>query len=113
MTRVRKMPIVHITVPSGRRVDLEVGSGSSVMRAAVDASTEGIIGECGGAAMCGTCHVYVDASWLERLPSMSQNEDDILDFTASPRQANSRLGCQLRMTDDFDGLELTLPERQR
>lgn len=107
------MPIVHITVPSGRRVDLQVESGTSVMRAAVDASTEGIIGECGGAAMCGTCHVLVEESWVDCLPRMGQNEDDMLECTAAPRQGNSRLGCQLRMTEDLDGLELTLPERQR
>jgi 2Fe-2S ferredoxin len=107
------MPIVHITVPSGRRVQLEVKSGTSVMRAAVDAATEGIIGECGGAAMCGTCHVLVHEEWVDRLPLMSQNEDDMLECTAVPRQANSRLACQLRMTEEYDGLELTLPERQR
>lgn len=107
------MPIVHITIPGGRRVDLEVPTGTSVMRSAVDASTEGIIGECGGAAMCGTCHVLVAEPWVDRLPLMRQNEDDMLDSTAAPRQANSRLSCQLRMTEELNGLELTLPDRQR
>ncbi|TFZ02832.1 (2Fe-2S)-binding protein [Ramlibacter henchirensis] len=107
------MPIVHMTVPSGKRIELEVKTGTPIMRAAVDAGTEGIIGECGGAAMCGTCHVLVDEAWLDRLPLMSQNEDDMLECTAVPRQANSRLSCQLRMTEELEGLELTLPERQR
>jgi 2Fe-2S ferredoxin len=107
------MPIVQITTPSGRRIDLEVPNGSSIMRAAVDASTAGIIGECGGAAMCGTCHVLIAERWVDRLPLMSQNEDDMLDCTAAPRQASSRLACQLRMAPEFHELELTLPERQR
>jgi 2Fe-2S ferredoxin len=107
------MPIVHITEPSGQRIQLEVKIGTPIMRAAVDAGTAGIIGECGGAAMCGTCHVLVDEDWLDRLPLMRQNEDDMLECTAVPRQPNSRLSCQLSMTEKLEGLELTLPERQR
>src|SRR5262245_48589432 len=107
------MPTVHITLPSGGHVRLEVPAGTSIMRAALDAQTDGIIGECGGAAMCGTCHVLVDPAWLERLPPISRNEDDMLDGTAAPRQMNSRLGCQLKMVEEWDGLQLTLPERQR
>ncbi len=107
------MPTIHITQPDGTSVPLEVPLGSSVMRAAVDAQVTGIIGECGGAAMCGTCHVFVDEAWRDRLPPMSQNEDDLLDCTAAPRQANSRLGCQLRMTAELAGLALSLPDCQR
>jgi 2Fe-2S ferredoxin len=84
-----------------------------VMRSAVDLGVNGIIGECGGAAMCGTCHVLVDEQWLDRLPPMSQNEDELLDCTATPREWGSRLACQLRMTAELDGLALQLPERQR
>jgi 2Fe-2S ferredoxin len=90
-----------------------VAAGSTFMRAAVDAATDGIIGECGGAAMCGTCHVLVHPDWLSRLPPPSQNEDELLDCTAAARQPNSRLGCQLRVTDELDGLQLSLPDRQR
>lgn len=107
------MPIVNVALPAGTQVQLEVSAGSTFMRAAVDAATEGIIGECGGAAMCGTCHVMVHPDWLERLPAMSQNEDEMLDCTAAPRQPNSRLGCQLRITADLDGLALALPNRQQ
>jgi ferredoxin, 2Fe-2S len=107
------VPTIHITQPDGTSVPLEVPLGSSVMRAAVDAQVTGIIGECGGAAMCGTCHVFVDEAWRDRLPPMSQNEDDLLDCTAAPRQANSRLGCQLRMTAELAGLALSLPDCQR
>jgi 2Fe-2S ferredoxin len=107
------MPIVHVTLPSGKPTELKVEAGLIFMRAAVDAATDGIIGECGGAAMCGTCHVLVHPDWLSRLPVMSQNEDELLDCTAAERQPNSRLGCQLRITEELDGLQLTLPDRQR
>ncbi len=107
------MPVVHVTDSGERWVDLEVPNGSSVMRAAVDAGVAGIVGECGGAAMCGTCHVFIDPAWLERLPAMSRNEDELLDCTAAPRQSCSRLACQLRMTDALDGLVLRTPDRQR
>lgn len=107
------MPIVHVTLPDGRPTELQVDAGSTFMRAAVDAATDGIIGECGGAAMCGTCHVLVQPDWLSRLPAMSQNEDELLDCTAAVRQPNSRLGCQLRITEELDGLRLALPDRQR
>lgn len=107
------MPIIHITQADGTAVTLEVPLGSSVMQAAVDAQVNGIIGECGGAAMCGTCHVFVDDDWQDRLQPMSRNEDDLLDCTAAPRQANSRLGCQLRMTEELAGLRLVLPDCQR
>ncbi|HSW19066.1 MAG TPA: 2Fe-2S iron-sulfur cluster-binding protein [Ramlibacter sp.] len=107
------MPTLHITLPDGQPCELKAPAGVSIMRAAVDANTEGIIGECGGAAMCGTCHVLVDEAWLQRLPPMELNEDDMLDCTAEPRRPNSRLGCQVRLTDELDGLALTLPPRQR
>lgn len=107
------MPIVRVTLPSGQEIELEAVAGHTFMRTAVDAETEGIIGECGGAAMCGTCHVLVHPDWLSRLRPMSQNEDDMLDCTAAPRQPESRLGCQLRITAELDGLQLTLPDRQR
>lgn len=107
------MPMIHITQPDSQQVNVEVPIGTSVMRAAVDAAVCGIIGECGGAAMCGTCHVFVAPEWFHRLGPVRRNEDDLLDCTATPRQPNSRLGCQLRMTEEMAGLVLTLPERQR
>lgn len=107
------MVIVHVTLPDGTPTRLQVSPGSTFMRAAVDAALDGIIGECGGAAMCGTCHVRVHPDWLSRLPAMSQNEDELLDCTAAQRLPNSRLGCQLRITEELDGLQLLLPDRQR
>jgi 2Fe-2S ferredoxin len=107
------MPNVHLIQPDGREVDLEVPLGSSVMQAAVSAGVHGIVGECGGSAMCATCHVYVGAQWLDRLPPMQSNEAEMLECTASPRLATSRLSCQILMTPALDGIELQLPESQQ
>jgi 2Fe-2S ferredoxin len=80
------------------------------MRAAVTNDVPEIVAECGGAAACATCHVYVDPR--PGLPPRSAIEDDMLEMTAEPRQANSRLGCQIFMTADLDGIEVHLPETQ-
>jgi len=107
------MPIISITQNDGHEVSLDVPVGQSIMRAAVDSAISGIIGECGGAAMCGTCHVFVNSAEFAQLPEMHQNENELLDCTATPRRPNSRLSCQLRMTEKMTGLKLTLPERQQ
>ena len=62
---------------------------------------------CGGCASCGTCHVYVAEDWLDRLPAMASDEDTTLSFS-DWRQRNSRLSCQIRVTDDLDGLAVTV-----
>ena len=82
------------------------------MQAAIGHGVDGIVAECGGNCMCATCHVYVDADWLPRLPAMSEAEDALLDGTASERQPNSRLSCQISVTSALDGLLVNLPERQ-
>ncbi len=68
--------------------------------------------ECGGAASCATCHVYVDEAWLEKLAEPSDDEEDLL-YTAKGRQPNSRLSCQILLNDELDGLKLTLAEGAR
>jgi 2Fe-2S ferredoxin len=73
---------------------------------------EGILGECGGQAMCATCHVYVDAKDLENLPEMSDDEDAMLEDTASERKSNSRLSCQIDASDELDGIVVYLPDEQ-
>lgn len=104
-----KIVYVH---PSGKRDTLEGSDGLSVMQAATSRGLDGILAECGGNAMCATCHVYVDAGWIARLPPMSVEEDALLEGTASERRSNSRLGCQLRIGPELDGLIIHLPERQ-
>lgn len=102
--------ITYITGETERVVEVEPGT--SVMRAAVTNSISGIIGECGGQAMCATCHVYVQENSLDGLPEMSDDEDDMLDETVAERRDNSRLGCQLKAGDAFEELVVTVPATQ-
>lgn len=107
------MPVVTFVRADGKREDLEVPLGSSIMHAAVNAGIDGIVGECGGSAMCATCHVYVSSdSEGRKLPEISAVEEEMLNSTASERRPNSRLSCQLLMIEELDGLVLVLPESQ-
>ncbi len=105
------MPLTFIH-PDGRSETLETRTGESAMLAATRHGIAEIVGECGGNAMCATCHVYVDESWVDRLPAMSDDEDALIDGAAAARLATSRLSCQIKMTPDLDGLVLRLPDRQ-
>ncbi|HZU56457.1 MAG TPA: 2Fe-2S iron-sulfur cluster-binding protein [Actinocrinis sp.] len=98
--------------PDGVARTIDVPAGNTVMRGAVINSVDGIVGRCGGGAMCGTCHVYVDEGSTVPLPSMHPVEDELLYDTAAPRKANSRLSCQLPVTDEIDGLVVNLPIKQ-
>jgi len=86
--------------------------GRSLMDAASDAGIEGIAADCGGLLTCATCHVMVSAPWTEQLPAVSSDEDAMLDFTAVQRAANSRLSCQIQLTQALDGLTVELPASQ-
>ncbi len=97
------MPKVTYIMPAGERLEVEVGSGYSVMEGAINNNVEGIVAECGGACACATCDSYIDESWLDRLPEMDDMEDSMLD-AAYERKDNSRLTCQIEMNDDLDGL---------
>ncbi len=85
--------------------------GQSVMQAAVNGTTTGIVGECGGVCSCGTCHGYIDSPWLEQLPAPGEAESGLLEGV-SERQANSRLTCQIKMTKQLDGMVVRLPKSQ-
>ncbi len=87
-------------------------AGQSVMQAAVAAGVQGIAADCGGMLTCATCHVFVDAAWRDRLVPPDADEQSMLDFTATPREANSRLSCQLVLTEALDGLTVKLPASQ-
>jgi 2Fe-2S ferredoxin len=92
-----------------RTVDAEVGA--TVMETAIKNDVPGIEAECGGACACATCHVYVDEAWREKAGEASAMEQDMLDFAFDVRP-NSRLSCQIKVTDELDGLIVTTPERQ-
>jgi len=98
--------------PDGRSERIEADGAESAMLAATSHGVDGILAECGGNAMCATCHVYVDESWVGRLPPMTGDEDALLDGTAAERLPNSRLSCQIKLAPELDGLVLRLPERQ-
>jgi 2Fe-2S ferredoxin len=107
------MPTLHIVRPDGSTREIDAAAGTSVMQAVVSAGEPGIVGECGGSAMCATCHVHVDEAWADRLPPPLANELELLDCTACERGPTSRLACQLKLGDDLDGLRVRLPERQQ
>jgi 2Fe-2S ferredoxin len=106
------MPIVSFISSEGARKDVDVPTGQNVMKSAIDNGIEGIVAECGGSTMCGTCHVYVDEAFLNRLPPMSLDENAMLDATSSPREANSRLSCQIVVCEELSGLTVRIPETQ-
>ena len=106
------MPEIIFVQPDGARETLEVNAGNTLMLAATSHGLEGIVGECGGNAMCATCHVFVDPDQLDLLPAMTDDEDALLDGTAVERQANSRLSCQIKVTPELAGLVAHIPERQ-
>jgi len=91
---------------------LDVENGLTVMEGARDNNIPGIRADCGGACACSTCHVYVDAEWVDRLPEIEPMEADMLDFAYEPDPALSRLTCQIRVSDELDGLVVRMPEMQ-
>lgn len=107
-----KVAIIRYIDSSGGVTELEVSAGTSVMQAAVNHGLAGIVGECGGSAMCATCHVYLDEHDIDRFPPISAPEEEMLECTASPRLASSRLGCQL-VVNEHDVITVRLPETQQ
>ena len=95
----------------GARFEVEAQNGSTVMENAIRNSVPGIEAECGGACACATCHVYVDEDWTDIVGPPAAMEEDMLDFAYEP-QANSRLSCQIVVSDELDGLVVRVPERQ-
>ncbi|NYZ17485.1 2Fe-2S iron-sulfur cluster binding domain-containing protein [Azospirillum sp. RWY-5-1] len=96
----------------GAELVVDIPTGWTVMQGAVQNGVAGIEGECGGSCACATCHCYVDEAFLDGLPAPGETEDEMLGCTASERRANSRLSCQIRVTDALDGLVVRLPEAQ-
>ncbi len=106
------MPSVIFVHPGGTRDTVEAVNGSSVMLAALRNGIGGMVAECGGSAVCATCHVFVEPSQLALLEPMYNEEDALLDITAVERRPNSRLSCRITMSPKLGGLIVHLPERQ-
>jgi 2Fe-2S ferredoxin len=97
--------------PDGDSTTVDVENGHTVMEAAKINDIPGVDAECGGACACATCHVYVDEEWRDKTGQPSEIEEDMLDF-AFDVQEGSRLSCQIRVTDDLDGLVVRVPAKQ-
>ncbi len=105
------MPKITYTAPDGTNIDVDAAVGTTVMENAIKNSVPGIEAECGGACACATCHVYVNDDWAEKVGGPEPMEEDMLDFAYDVRPT-SRLSCQIKVTEEFDGLGVTVPERQ-
>jgi 2Fe-2S ferredoxin len=105
------MPQITYVDAGGQERTVEVSSGTSVMEGAIRNGIPGVLAECGGACSCATCHVYVDQSWTSRIGNASETERAMLEYANDARH-NSRLACQITMTDALNGLRVTTPETQ-
>ena len=107
------MPTITYVEADGRSKSVDVQEGWSLLQAAFAANVEGILGECGGAATCGTCHCYVDPARQGDLPAPDTNELEMLEFVVAERRPTSRLACQIKATAAIDGMTVQLPEAQQ
>lgn len=105
------MPKITFIDFAGTAHDVQASEGSSLMETALDHGVPGIDGDCGGEAACGTCHLFVESPWAEKLPGIEPAEDTMLNII-DDRESTSRLSCQLRVSAALDGLTVRLPESQ-
>lgn len=105
------MPTIIMIEHNGSRYPVQARTGESVMQAVVNQMVPGLLADCGGTGSCGTCHSYVAAPWQALLPAPDANEQLMLEGVLEPR-ANSRLTCQILVTDALEGLQLELPASQ-
>ena len=105
------MPSIRFVEYDGTLRVVDVPGGQSVMQAAVSSGIRGIEAQCGGSCACATCHVYVDESWVPILGPAMGTENDLLEFV-SERRENSRLACQVSISDKLDGLTVCIPKSQ-
>lgn len=106
------MPKVIYTEKDGTRHEADVPVGHSVMEGAKNNDIPGIDADCGGACACATCHVYIPQEWRARVGDASSDEMEMLECATDPEE-NSRLSCQIKVTDELDGLVVELPVTQR
>ena len=105
------MPKIIYNDNYGNSKTIEVENGLSVMEGAIQNDIPGIDADCGGSMACATCHVYVEEKWLNKIPKAEEAEIDMIDMAYEPKK-NSRLSCQIIVSDELDGLEVTTPEKQ-
>ena len=105
------MAKITYTENNGKSHSVEVAEGFTVMEGAVQNDIPGIDADCGGGMACATCHVYVNEEWLDKLPTKEDGEEDMLDMAFEPKK-NSRLSCQIIVSDELDGLTVNIPSKQ-
>ena len=105
------MPKITYIDPTGNEKIIEVENGLSVMEGAIQNNITGIDADCGGGMACATCHVYVKEEWLNKLNKAEDAEQDMIDMAFEPKK-NSRLSCQIIVSDELDGLIVTTPLKQ-
>lgn len=101
------MPKLVVVNRAGEEKTVEASAGLSVMEAIRDNGFDELLALCGGCCSCATCHIHVDAAWTDKLPAMSEDENDLLD-SSDHRNDASRLSCQIQLTDALDGLKVTI-----
>ena len=105
------MPKITYIDSTGNQKTIDVAIGLSVMEGAIQNNIPGIDADCGGGMACATCHVYVKEEWFNKLPKAEDAEQDMIDMAFEPKK-NSRLSCQLIVSDEIDGLIVTTPSKQ-
>jgi 2Fe-2S ferredoxin len=105
------MPKITYIDYQGNSKTINVDNGLTVMEGAIQNDIPGIDADCGGSMACATCHVYVKDEWLNKIPKAEDGEVDMIDMAFEPKK-NSRLSCQIAVTDDLDGLVVTTPAKQ-
>lgn len=105
------MPVINFVDNENKVTSVSVRAGTNVKDAALDNGIDGIFGECGGSCTCATCHVYVDAEWFGRIDEADPFEQDMLEF-APEVTLQSRLSCQISVSDALDGITIKIPSRQ-
>jgi len=96
---------------SGNSRTIEIANGLSVMEGAVQNDIPGIDADCGGGMACATCHIYVNEEWFDKIPKKEDGEEDMLDMAFEPKK-NSRLSCQIIVSDELEGLIVSTPSKQ-
>ena len=105
------MPKIKYIEHNGKEHEIDIQNGLTVMEGAVQNDIPGIDADCGGSMACATCHVYVKEDWFDKINKKNEGEDDMLDQAYEPKK-NSRLSCQIIVSDDLDGLVVDMPEKQ-